>query len=118
MILIVAPRLLSWLDPSINALAFYPFVLVKRKYMASDPVLINHEKIHLRQQLEMLLLPFYLVYFTHYLFNYLRFREHYKAYRHNVFELEAYAHEQDLNYLKSRPFWGFLQYAVTAEKEG
>ncbi|HLP50692.1 MAG TPA: hypothetical protein VK154_07380 [Chitinophagales bacterium] len=41
-----------------SAMAVYPFILVKRKELQNNAVLINHEKIHHRQQLELLILPF------------------------------------------------------------
>ena len=32
------------------------------------------------------------------------------AYKTISFEREAYAKEKDLNYLKSRPFWNFINF--------
>ena len=32
------------------------------------------------------------------------------AYKNISFEREAYTHEKDLNYLKSRPLWNFINY--------
>ena len=49
------------LGQGIRALAFYPFIIMPRATVIDD-ILINHERIHLRQQLEMLLLPFYICY--------------------------------------------------------
>ena len=71
---------------------------------------INHEKIHTRQQIELLILPFYLWYFTEYLFRLIQYRDRLKAYHNISFEREAYANEKDLSYLKSRSFWSFLKY--------
>ena len=45
-----------------NAMAVYPFIFLKSKDQKLDEILINHEKIHLCQQIELLLLPFYFLY--------------------------------------------------------
>lgn len=91
-----------------SAMALWPFILIKRKEMKLDAVLINHERIHHRQQLEMGIIPFYLVYFVNYLYNLIKYRTHYKAYREIIFEREAYTMEKDIEYLKHRKFWAFL----------
>ncbi|MEX0995648.1 MAG: hypothetical protein WDZ45_01210 [Flavobacteriaceae bacterium] len=71
---------------------------------------MNHERIHLRQQLELLILPFYLWYGLEFLLRLLYFRNRYKAYRNISFEREAYSNEADLYYLKRRKFWAFIGY--------
>jgi hypothetical protein len=58
----------------------------------------------------MFIMPFYLWYFTEYLIRLLQFRNRKKAYYAISFEREAYANEKDLDYLNSRPFWGFIRY--------
>lgn len=89
-----------------DGMALFPFILVRRPN--PGPVLLNHERIHLRQQVEMGVLPFYVWYVLEYLFRRLQYRSHYAAYRNISFEREAFAHEQDLDYLNERPFWAFL----------
>lgn len=39
-------------------ITLFPFIVLRQSRMKDDPVLINHEKIHLRQQLELLVIPF------------------------------------------------------------
>jgi hypothetical protein len=82
------------------AMAFFPFVIVNSQVEAT-PELINHEKIHLRQQIEMLLLPFYIWYLIAF---------YRKGYWDVSFEKEAYANENDLTYLKKRRIFAFLKY--------
>jgi hypothetical protein len=43
-------------SPKFNAIALYPFVILRHKSLAKNRVLINHEKIHLRQQIELLII--------------------------------------------------------------
>ncbi len=93
-----------------TGMAIYPFVFLKEKHLKNDTVLINHERIHLRQQLELLLLPFYVFYIVEFLCRLLYYLNWKKAYKNISFEREAYANEQDLDYLKQRRFWCFLKY--------
>lgn len=93
-----------------NGITIYPFVFLRHKGDANNKVLINHERIHLRQQLEMFVLPFFVVYGIQYLLGRIKYQDHYKAYRSISFEREAYENEKDLDYLKKRPFWGFLKF--------
>ncbi len=90
----------------VDGMALFPFVLVRQPN--PDAVLLNHERIHLRQQLELLLLPFYIWYLIEYGLGRLRGLNHYAAYRNIRFEREAFAQETDLAYLKKRRWWAFL----------
>jgi hypothetical protein len=103
------PKFIIYL-PFLNVagMALFPFILIKEKRYRHDKVLINHESIHLVQQLELLILPFYVIYLLNYVFNLIKYREHEKAYLNIFFEKEAYQNEYDLNYLKKRKMWSFL----------
>lgn len=91
-------------------MALWPFVLVRSKTQKTDPVFLNHEKIHLRQQIEMLLLPFFLWYVLEYLIRLIKYRDRNTAYRNISFEREAYTNEKDQRFLTQRSFWNFLKY--------
>lgn len=91
-------------------MALFPFILIKERRMAGDAILINHERIHLRQQAELLVIPFYLLYLLNYLFNLLVYRSHHKAYIHIVFEREAYANEANIGYLEHRKWQAWRRY--------
>ena len=93
-----------------RGMALFPFVLVKYKADKENPVFINHEKIHLRQQLQLLLLPFFIWYFLEYFVRLIQYRNKNLAYKNISFEREAYANEQNLDYLKQKSLWGFLKY--------
>jgi DNA phosphorothioation-dependent restriction protein DptG len=94
----------------VEGMALFPFILVKKAAGKTDTVLINHEKIHLAQQLELLILPFYFLYLGQYILNLVRFRNHHQAYRNIVFEKEAYAMEAQRDYLKRRSFWAWRKF--------
>ena len=93
-----------------RGMALFPFILLKHSSFKTDRVLINHERIHLRQQLELLIVPFYIIYGIHYLVNLMKTRNHASAYRLIVFEKEAYANESELEYLSKRKMFAFLKY--------
>ena len=107
MILIVSKYLIP---KGFRGLTVFPFVVVRYRNAQDYLVLMNHERIHLRQQLELLVLPFFLIYGVDYLVKLIRYRDKDVAYRNVVFEREAYQNENDLEYLKSRSFWRFLKY--------
>ena len=67
--------------------------------------LINHERIHLRQQAELLVIFFYILYAFYYIRNRIRGQKHWAAYCNIPFERESYEKEKDLSYLKNRKFW-------------
>ena len=92
------------------ALTVFPFVFLREEKSRADVILINHEKIHLRQQAELLVFPFFLWYFTEFLCNFAQTRNWPLSYRAICFEKEAYANENNLDYLKQRAFWQFLKY--------
>jgi len=105
MMIIISDRAISFFEfilrsPGIRALAFFPFILIPSSTKV-DKVLINHEKIHLRQQLELLVIPFYAWYLAAY---------YTKGYYNVCFEKEAYANENDLNYLRKRKMFAFINY--------
>lgn len=94
----------------ISALALFPFILLKEKGLRKNQVLINHEKIHLRQQLELLVIFFYLWYVAEYYYLLIKLKNPYAAYRGISFEREAYSNEENPHYLRHRKFWNFLNY--------
>ncbi len=98
-------------------MAFFPFILISQRHYRYDQVLINHERIHLIQQLETLILPFYILYLSNYIFNLLRYKEHHQAYLNMYFEREAYENENDLGYLRKRSPWSFLRYLGSKKSE-
>ena len=93
-----------------RGLAVFPFVLVKYQLDKENSDFVNHERIHLRQQLELLLLPFYIWYSIEFLVRLIQYKNFDLAYKNISFEREAYAKENDLDYLKKRSFWSFFKY--------
>jgi len=93
-----------------RGLALFPFVFIKYRLDKENSVFVNHERIHLRQQLELLVIPFFICYFLEFFVRLIQYQNMDLAYRNISFEREAYANEKDLDYLKSRSFWNFFRY--------
>ena len=114
-------------------------IFVRRGYTFT-PTDLNHERIHTRQQLELLFLPFFLLYILEWLFRLLQtfftsspqtlhpspltnnpspftlnqepFTKNpfLRAYYRISFEREAYQHQSDLDYLSHRPLFAWFRY--------
>ncbi|MGE5355793.1 MAG: hypothetical protein ACM3PT_06090 [Deltaproteobacteria bacterium] len=93
-----------------NAITLYPFVFLRSEALMSNKTLINHEKIHIRQQLELLIIGFYIFYFLEFVIKYFKYRSRVRAYYNLSFEREAYSNEADPEYLVRRRFWSFVNY--------
>ena len=69
--------------------------------------LINHERIHTAQMLEMGILPFYVWYVVEWL---VKLSQKRNAYYRISFERDAYLHEHYLDYLKHRKMYSWWKY--------
>lgn len=106
MIKVVLPLLRS---TSIRAITIFPFVFFSDKNGLNNLTLVNHERIHIRQQLELLVIIFYLMYVIEYLVRRVK-SNHNEAYRNLSFEKEAYYNERNFDYLSERKLFSFLKY--------
>ena len=95
----------------VEAITLYPFV-ISREPM--DDITKNHEKIHLAQQAELLVLGFYLMYVWYWWRGMKKYegskRQEMLAYRNIPFEREAYQHQMDPRYpikRKAYSWWSF-----------
>ena len=109
--ILVSPRFLHIFTRGFaRAMALYPFILVESVQLLKDPILLNHERIHIRQQLELAIVFFYLWYVTEFFIHYSRFRNFKKAYMAISFEREAFARDGEMDYLQHRRFWAFIRW--------
>ena len=91
-------------------LSLWPFIFIKHHGLKEDIVLINHERIHLRQQLELLVVFFYIFYIAEWLVRTVMYFDSYKAYQNISFEREAYENEKNLDYTSERRAFSFIKY--------
>lgn len=107
MIVIVAKYLIP---RGFVGITIWPLVLLASEQDKVNAVTLAHERIHLRQQIEMLVLPFFIWYVFEYAIRLFQYRDRKIAYRNISFEREAYSHEKSPDYLRSRAFWNFLDF--------
>jgi hypothetical protein len=109
LILAHTPKLIKFLSfGSAQAIALCPFILLSDKESAE--FLIRHEKIHIRQQLELLIIPFYIWYVVEFLIKLIKYKNRHLAYLNISFEQEAYCNHFASGFLKKRKRFNFINY--------
>ena len=102
------PVILSYLAPiDIGAITIGPLVFSRGEM---SEVTKNHEAIHWPQYIETGILGFIVLYYSYYLWNYVKYRDGKTAYFMIPFEREAYDHDEDLEYLDSRKRFEWFRY--------
>jgi hypothetical protein len=100
------------------AMCIAPFLFVTRGVDINDMTFtLNHEKIHARQQLEMLWIPFFLWYSIEYLIRLIIYRSHNQAYMNLTHEKEAYSNAVNLNYLQTRKPFSWIKYLRNSSRK-
>lgn len=93
-----------------KSIALWPFIFVRKdKGDMYTPVDERHERIHLRQQVEMLFILFYLWYGIEYLVRAIIYKDFKDAYYNISFEQEAYLRQYDEAYLKKRKPYAWIK---------
>ena len=110
-IIIISPWLTKLLSVVVDiyAITIFPFV-ISVEWM--DEETLNHETIHLYQQRELLIIPFYILYFYYYIVGMIKYKDKHQAYYMIPFEQEAYTNDQNLDYLKTRKWFAWRRYKV------
>ena len=93
----------------VSGITLYPFIILKNE-CSSDNEILNHEKIHIAQQKELLVFPFMLWYIIEFIIRLIIYWDSKKAYKNICFEKEAYDNDHDFNYLKTRRIFSFCKY--------
>ena len=102
----IIPKLLS-VFITINAITLWPFVISRTRF---NKLVLDHEKIHIRQQQELLIIGFYIMYVFYWLRGLWIYGDAQIAYHSIPFEQEAYDNEHDPEYLNNRPHWAWRNY--------
>ena len=85
-----------------KAMAIWPFIFIRKDRIADfDEFSENRERIHFAQQKELLIIPFYLLYGIFHLIY---------GYDNNPFEKETHENGDNLNYLKERKYFAWLNH--------
>jgi len=105
------PVWLSYLSPiDIWAISLGPFVCCRG---ALDDKPKRHETIHYQQQLELLFVGQWLLYVLFWLWNLVLYRNGAIAYMNNPFELEAYANDDNEDYLLTRKRYAWVKHVFS-----
>ncbi len=101
---------LSWVI-DIYGITLYPFIVCKEE---PGETTINHERIHIFQQKELLVVFFYLLYVMFWIINLIKYRKEENpgqvAYMNIPFEREAYQNQGDFTYLLKRKRYAWRKY--------
>tara|TARA_Y100000310_G_scaffold152631_1_gene152119 strand:+ start:113 stop:454 length:342 start_codon:yes stop_codon:yes gene_type:complete len=101
------PGLLSWFI-QIEAITLYPYIISRGEM---DEKTLNHESIHIRQQEELVIVGFYILYVGYWLKNkFINKMDNSQAYLNIPFEREAYLNEHDPDYLGVRKKMAWRKY--------
>jgi len=93
-----------------RGITLWPFIFLKYKKDTENRFLINHESIHLKQQSELWVIGFYILYLYYYLRSRYNGHDHITSYRWIPFEREASDNECKLSYLRLRKSYGWRNY--------
>ena len=100
--------LIDFLFPGVSGVTLAPFGIYLSKRHLTNQKTIRHEKIHWKQQMEMLILPFYVWYVLEWLVRLVTDKGN--AYKSISFEQEAYSNENDTLYLDKRKKFSWAKY--------
>jgi hypothetical protein len=100
------PKALSFVI-DVYAITIWPFVFIRDE---GNQVTVNHESIHIKQQEELYVLPFYILYVYEWLKNLANGMNKRDAYFEISFEREAYKNHKDFSYLEKRERMAWKNY--------
>lgn len=93
-----------------RAINLFGLIFARKEHGPLCEDILNHESIHSRQIAELLVVGFYVWYITEWLIRWMQYKDRLLAYRNISFEREAFANDENKQYLKNRPLWAFIRY--------
>jgi hypothetical protein len=100
--------IVGFLFGGVSGVTLAPFGIYLSKRGLKNKQTIRHEQIHWKQQMEMLILPFYVWYLIEWMIR--LFTNKGNAYRSISFEQEAYKKDSTTNYLSTRKRFAWVKY--------
>ena len=100
----------------IGGITLYPWIILRERYRDNSyyfdkaKIIINHESIHIKQQVEMGIVIFFIWYVLEWFIRIFTTGGFHSAYKAISFEQEANANENNPDYLKTRKFWSWIKY--------
>ena len=108
---VIRSKFITWIASvffPVAAITLFPFVIVNPEF--EDDGLIRHERIHIAQQMELLVVGFYLLYLWDWFKHLILTGRPYEAYRTIRFEQEAYDNQEAVGYLDNRQAFAWRKY--------
>lgn len=99
-----------------RAINLFGIIFARNDQPELTPQIINHERIHSRQMIELLVLGFYTWYILEWIIRWIVYKDRKKAYRNISFEREAFTNQDDPKYLKQRKWYSFTNYFKITEQ--
>ena len=93
-----------------GAINLFGIIIARKDYGRLTDAEINHECIHTRQMVEMLVIFFYISYFIEWIVRLIQYRNMFDAYVNISYEREAYSNMYNIEYLKKRRPFTFKNY--------
>lgn len=95
---------------SFGAINLFGVIIARKGYGKLTDAEINHEYIHTRQMVEMLVIFFYISYLIEWIVRLIQYRNMFDAYVNISYEREAYRNMYNIEYLKKRRPFTFKNY--------
>lgn len=93
---------------SYSTINLFGILFTKSDYLS--PITINHERIHTKQMLELLIVGYYLWYIIEYIIVRFCHKKQNDAYHDISFEEEAHNNDNNLHYLDNRKHFAWWKY--------
>lgn len=104
---LMTPFLEFFLAKWVSGICIAPFGIYLKVQLITNAEVINHESIHWKQQVEMLIIFFYIWYLVEWLIKLIKYGR--EAYLEISFEREAHKNDADPNYLKTRKHYTWIK---------
>ncbi len=109
----------SWFF-SVGGISLFPVVILREKYKnivnaytyIRAKTIRNHETIHFKQQVETLVILFYIIYILEFTVKLAIYRNVKQAYKNISFEREAYLNEGNFTYIKHRKKYNWINLII------
>ncbi len=109
--ILISPLFIKYFTPKkISGISIFPFIILDNKQLKTDKKFINHEMIHVYQQMELMFIFFVLFYYAEFIILWFKYKNIQKSYQNISFEREAYENEANFDYLKTRRWFSFIKY--------
>ena len=105
----VVPKLMS-VFINVSAIAIFPFVFFREELPSKET--ISHELVHFKQQKELFVILFYLIYVFDWIYGLIKYRDVKKAYYRIRFEQEANEANENTFYCIGRKNYAWLNYRI------